>query len=136
MSGLVGMDEFPEDCKFCKKIKPEELPENSRELVSIITVYNDVHEFMLDEKLDRALDIVVKLMEKPEVPSVKTPALIVELQALSTHFAIQAAKYATIAAGPARSDAAHKKNLYFSIKEAINKLVDALKYTAKSGVEY
>lgn len=125
-----------EHCEFCKKVKGEGLPDNTRELVSIITVYNDIHEFMEDDKLDKALDYVVKLMEKPDVPSSKAPALIVELQALSTHFAVQAAKYATIAAGPARSDAAHKKNLYFSVKEAINRLVDALKYAAKSGVEY
>lgn len=112
------------------------MPENNLELVSKITEFNDLHTFMDDAEVDKALELVVKLLMRPEVPSTKAPALIVELQALSTKFAILAAYYATIASGPSRSDAAHKKNLYFSIKEAINKLVDSLKYAAKSGVEY
>jgi hypothetical protein len=125
-----------DECKWCTKVKGEEMPENQLELISEITEFNDLHTFMEDEQLDKALELVVKLIVKPEVPSAKAPALIVELQALSTKFAILAAYYATIASGPSRSDAAHKKNLYFSTKEAINKMVDALKYAAKSGVEY
>jgi hypothetical protein len=124
------------DCTWCKKVKEEDMPDNQLELISIVTEFNDLHEFMQDEQLDKMLELVVKLIMKPEVPSAKAPALIVELQALSTKFAILAAYYATIASGPSRSDAAHKKNLYFSIKNAIDKLVDALKYAAKSGVEY
>ena len=124
------------ECGWCTKVKEEELPDNSLEIIEIIEEFNDLHEFMQDEQLDKALNLVVRLMMKPNVPSSRAPALIVELQALSTKFAILAAQYATIASGPARSPQAHKKNLYFSIKEALNKLVDALKFSAKSGVEY
>lgn len=124
------------NCDWCRKVKEDELPDNTLELISAITEFNDLHDFMEDEQLDKALALVVKLMMKPNIPSSKAPALIVELQALSTKFSILAAQYATIASGPARSTQAHKKNLYFSIKEALNKLVDALKFSAKSGVEY
>jgi len=110
------------------------LSDNDLQLLSQIREFNTLHEFMNDEQLDRALSLVVKLIMKPDVPSSKAPALIVELQALSTKFAIAAATYATIESGPARSDAAHRKNLYFSTKEALNKLVDSLKYSAKANI--
>lgn len=112
------------------------MSENPVKLVSTIREFNELHDFANDPQLDRALTLVVNLMLKPEVPSNKAPALINELQALSTAFAVKAVMYATIGAGPARSPEAHKKNVYFSMKEALNKLVDALKYTAKSGMDY
>ena len=57
---------------------------NTLELISDITEFNDLHEFMKDEHLDRALAIVVKLLMNPDVPSAKAPHLIMELQAMST----------------------------------------------------
>lgn len=112
------------------------MTENALQLVSKITEFNQIHDFMEDEQLDRALEIVVKLIVKQgDIPSIKAVPLIVELQALSTKFAMASAMYATFDAGPARSEKAHKKNVYYSAKEAINKLVDALKISAKYGLE-
>lgn len=101
------------------------------ELISTITEFNDLSEFMNDEQLDLALARVVKLVMKPEVPASLAPRLIVELQALSTKFALLAAYYATVAKGPSGSVNANKKNVYYSTKEALNSLVDALKYSAR-----
>lgn len=112
------------------------MPDSEVELVSKIREFNDLHTFMNDEQLDRAMTLVVKLVMNPEVPSRKAPALIVELQTLATVFAMNAAKYATFQSGPSRSVEAHKKNVYFSMKEALNKLVDALKYAAKAEMDY
>lgn len=112
----------------------EELDEQTPvQLVSTITVGNDLHTFMQDPNVDRAMDIVLKLMSKPDVPAAKAVLLITELQAISTKFAIEATRYQTIAAGPARSESAHKKNLYKTLNSAIDRLVDALKFSAKQG---
>jgi len=107
--------------------------DNILELISTVTQFNDLSEFMQDEQLDLALGLVIKLIMKPEVPATLAPRLIVELQALSTKFAMMAAYYATIAKGPSGSVNANKKNIYYSTKEAINSLVDALKYSARVG---
>ena len=103
------------------------------ELISEITEFNDLHEYMNDEQLDRAMYLVIKLMTQSDLAAQKAPKLIVELQALSTKFALLAAYYATIAKERAGHPNNHKKNIYYSTKEAIDKLVDSLKYTAKFG---
>lgn len=102
-------------------------------LVSQVTEFNDLHEFMQDDQLDRALEIVVNLYMREDISPVKALKLIVELQALSTKFAILGKVYETIQSGPARSDEAHKKNLYKNINAALDKMVDALKHVAKQG---
>ena len=93
------------------------------ELISTITEFNDLHEFMKDEHLDKTLAIVVKLLMNPDVPATKAPELIITLQALSTKFAIQARYYTSFEKG---TEASKKKNLYYTVNSAIDKLVDAL----------
>ena len=104
---------------------------NTLELISDITEFNDLHEFMKDEHLDRTLAIVVKLLMNPDVPSAKAPLLIIELQAMSTKFAVLASVYSTIAKDKAGTANNNKKNIYYSVKESIDKLVDALKYVVR-----
>ena len=104
---------------------------SSLELISDITEFNDLHEYMKDEQLDKALAIVVKLLMNPDVPSAKAPHLIIELQAMSTKFAMLAAVYSTIAKDKAGTINNNKKNVYYSAKESIDKLVDALKYIVR-----
>ena len=101
------------------------------ELVSDITEFNDLHEFMKDEHLDKTLAIVVKLLMNPDVPAAKAPGLIIELQAMSTKFSMLAAVYSTIAKDKAGTVNNNKKNVYYSAKESIDKLVDALKYIVR-----
>jgi arginine repressor len=106
------------------------MSESLLETVSSITQFNDIHEFLQDEDVDRALDLVVKiLMKKGSVPSSEAPRIIVELQALSSKFAIMATYYATI--GKDGTKESHKKNLMFTMRDALSKLADALKYVAK-----
>ncbi len=104
---------------------------NTLELISNITEFNDLHEFMGDEHLDRTLAVVVKLLMNPDVPSAKAPHLIMELQAMSTKFAVMASYYSTIAKDKAGTTNNNKKNIYYSVKESIDKLVDALKYVVR-----
>jgi len=104
---------------------------NTLELISNITEFNDLHDFMKDEHLDKALSIVVKLLMNPDVPSAKAPMLIMELQAMSTKFAVMSSVYSTIAKDKAGTPNNNKKNVYYSVKESIDKLVDALKYVVR-----
>ena len=104
---------------------------NTLELISDITEFNDLQEFMKDEHLDKALAIVVKILMNPDVPSAKAPMLIMELQAMSTKFAVMSSVYSTIAKDKAGTINNNKKNVYYSVKESIDKLVDALKYVVR-----
>jgi hypothetical protein len=100
------------------------------ELISELTEFNDIKEFMKDADLDYALDLIIKLIAKPDVPSSKAPDLIVKMQALAAKFAMLSRFYTTFEKG---GENAKKKNVYYTAEEAITRLVDALKYSAKYG---
>ena len=104
---------------------------NSLELISNITEFNDLHEFMKDEHLDKTLAIVVKMLMNPDVPAAKAPLLIIVLQAMSTKFAILASVYSTILKDKAGTENNNKKNIYYSVKESLDRLVDSLKYVVR-----
>jgi hypothetical protein len=107
--------------------------EHPLQTISQITEFNDLSEFMQDEQLDKALELVIKCLTKPDIAAQKAPRLIVELQALSAKFAVMAVIYATIKKDRANTDNNHRKNIYYSTKEALDRLVDALKYSARMG---
>lgn len=106
--------------------------ENPLETVSTITEFNDLTDFMQDPALDRALDLAIKCIANPEIAATKAPKLIVELQAISLKFSLKAVEYATIKRDRAGTDNNHRKNIYYSTKEALDRLVDALKYAARA----
>jgi hypothetical protein len=103
---------------------------NIFEQISEITEFNELSKYMNDPDLDEALSLVIKLIIKPDVPSAKAPELIVRLQALSAKFTMQKRYYMTFEKG---TDASIKKNTYASISDAIDKVVDSLKYIARYG---
>jgi hypothetical protein len=104
---------------------------NIFEQISTVTEFNDLSEFMNDKDLDQALDLIIKLISKPDVPAGTAPSLIVKLQAISSKLSIQARYYTTFEKG---GDNSKKKNTYYTAAEAIDKLVDALKYSARYGI--
>lgn len=106
--------------------------ENPLETISVLTEFNDLTEFMQDDQLDRALELAIKCIAQPDIAAVKAPRLIVELQAISFKFAVKAVEYATIKKDRAGTDNNHRKNIYYSTKEALDSLVSALKYAARA----
>lgn len=104
------------------------------DLINQIDEFVEAHDFMKDEDFDEALSLVVKLISHPEVPSAKAIPLIVKLQALAAKMRLMAVIYTTVKKGPSGSTNAHKKNIYYSASEALDKIVDALKYSARYGV--
>ena len=99
-------------------------------MISEITEFNDLSEYMNDSDLDQALDLIIKLISKPDVPATSAPTLIVKLQAISAKFSVLARYYTTFEKGGENSK---KKNTYYTVSEAIDKLVDSLKYSARYG---
>ena len=107
------------------------MAESTLELVGKIDEFMSLHEFMSDDELDEALAMVVKLIARPEVPSAAAVPLIVKLQAIAAKLSIMATIYTTIHKGPSGSQNAQKKAVYYTAADSLNKIVDALKYSAK-----
>lgn len=100
------------------------------DVISMVQEFNDIHEFMDDESVDRALELLVKaLFSKGGPPPGTVNNLIVEMQALATKFAILATYYQTI--GKGGTEETHKKNVYYTLRDAFTKLADNLKYLVK-----
>lgn len=107
---------------------------NTIDLINEVAEFTEIHEFMHDEELDDALALIVKIMANPDINAVKAVPLIAKLQAYSAKFGLLATWYTTVAKGPSGSVNHTKKNLYYSMRESLDKLVEALKYSARYGV--
>lgn len=101
------------------------------ELINEVAEFTDISEIMEDEELTNALGLIVKLMMSPDVPPQKAVTLIVQLEAYAAKFAMLASYYTNV-----KKDNRAKKNLYFSAKEATQRLCDSMKYAAKAGGYY
>jgi hypothetical protein len=99
--------------------------------INEIAEFTEIHEFAQDKELDEALAMIVKIMMKPDVPASQAPALIAKLSALSAKFGVLATWYSTMAKDRSGTPNNIKKNLYYTMKESLDKLVDALKYVAR-----
>ena len=100
---------------------------NTIELLNSVNNFNDISEFMNDGELTKALIAVAKLIANPDVPPAKATLLIVQLQAYAAKFAMLASWYSHV-----KKDDRAKKNIYYSAKDSIERLVDALKYTVRT----
>ena len=105
--------------------------ETTLELVNQVAEFTEISEFMDDDQLTETLGLVVKLMLNPDVPPAKATLLIVQLESYAAKFAMLASYYTNV-----KKDDRAKKNLYFSAKEATQRLCDSMKYAAKAGTFY
>ena len=85
------------------------------ELVNELTEFNDMKAYMNDADLDYALDLIIKLIAKPDIPASTAHTLIVKLQAISAKLSMQARYYTTFLKGGENSK---KKNTYYTAAEA------------------
>jgi hypothetical protein len=98
------------------------------EYVSDVTELNEIHEFLQDPAVDEAMGIIVKLYSvNGHIDPSKVPALIIKLQAYAAQCALKAKYYMVF------DKDAKKKNIYFTLEDALNNVVAALKYSAKYG---
>ncbi|AYB70927.1 hypothetical protein SEA_YABOI_90 [Streptomyces phage Yaboi] len=109
--------------------------ENPLILISRISEFQEIHEFMEDEDLDKALHYVIKLMMKPDVQNpLKAQQLIIQLQAFAAKFAMLATIYSTIKKDRAGTPNNNKKNIYYTAAAELDKVVQSLKYSFKTQV--
>ena len=94
--------------------------------IDMINGLAEIADYMQDEELTQTLALVAKLISKPDVPASVGVELIVKLQAYSAKFAMLASWYTNV-----KKDERAKKNIYYSAKEATDRLVDALKYAVR-----
>jgi hypothetical protein len=96
------------------------------EYISTVTEINDMSSIMQDKKLDEALELIIKLTVKPDVPAAVIGRTVVQARALAAELKLKA-KYYMIW----EKDERDKKNLYFTVAEELSGLADALKYLAR-----
>lgn len=107
------------------------MAESTLELIGKIDELMELHKFLQDDSVDRALSLVVKLTMSPDLPHAKALPLIVELQSLSATFALRATYYATLGKGASGTPNNMKKNIYYTLSDSTDKLVSGLKYIAR-----
>lgn len=101
------------------------------EYISEIDELLEVSTFMQSGQVDEALGTIVKIINKPDIPPQAATQIVVKLQAISAVCAVQAAYYKNITTGKAGSEEYKRKNMFYSLHEAINELVAALKYLCR-----
>lgn len=102
--------------------------ENS--IFSSMKEFVKISETMEDPELDEALEYIIKLIEKPDIPPKTAVTVIVKLEALAAKFAFAQSYYKTF--GKAGTDERYKKDVYYTAREATVRLVDSLKYIVRA----
>jgi hypothetical protein len=100
--------------------------QTTAENLNNIGEFIELTEYMQDEEFTRALEMIVKMMSQPDVPPAKAASLIVWCEATAAKFAMLASYHAHID----KSDRA-KKNMYFTARDSMQRLTDALKYALR-----
>lgn len=103
--------------------------ETERLLKGVVEV-DKISQKLDSEDVTQTLAMVIKLVARPDVPASVAIPMITKLQALSFQFKLQAKYYMLVGKGD--EDASLKKNLYMSLAEETEKLVQALKYTTRT----
>jgi hypothetical protein len=83
----------------------------------------EIAEYMDDKELTISLEMIAKLITRPDIPIAVATVEIVRLQAIASKLALRATWMANVD----KSNRA-KKNIYYTAAEAVNNLVSALKY--------
>ena len=100
------------------------------QVISSVYEYKELSDFLEDDRVDRCMGLMAQTYgSQGNIPPLKVAMLIVELQNLSSHCATKAIFYQTI--GKGEPDAAHKKNIYYAMRDATSKLSDSMKYLMK-----
>jgi hypothetical protein len=86
----------------------------------------EIAEYMDDKELTTSLEMIAKLITRPDIPIAVATIEIVRLQAIASKLALKATWMANVD----KSNRA-KKNIYYTAAESINNLVSALKYVTR-----
>jgi len=89
----------------------------------------EVKEYMDDEDLSKTLDLIVKIIAKPNVPPQQVAILCTQLEAYAIKFRLMFVGYMSYKKGT--TEANMKKNHYKELYTGLDRLVDSLKYLVK-----
>lgn len=86
----------------------------------------EIAEFMDDKELTTSLEMIAKLIVKPDIPINIATIEIVRLQAIAAKLSLKATWMANV-----DKNNRAKKNIYYTAAESVNNLVSALKYVTR-----
>jgi hypothetical protein len=86
----------------------------------------EIAEYMDDKELTTSLEMIAKLIIKPDIPITIATVEIVRLQAIAAKMALKATWMANV-----DKENRAKKNIYYTAAESVNNLVSALKYITR-----
>lgn len=91
----------------------------------------DLHEFMEDDELAKAMNLALNVIAKPNVPTSEARNALAMMQGYSLRFRMQAATYTYVHVGKTGTVENVKKNVYFAAAEQCHEMAQTLKYLAK-----
>jgi len=101
------------------------------EYVSQVTELNEISKYLQDDTLDEAMDFIIKtVMNQKDIPPTQIPKLIWKVSGISGVLKMKAKYYMLF--GKEDPEASRKKNVFLTCAEALDKIVDSMKYMAKS----
>ncbi len=103
------------------------------ELISKVDEFVEMSELFDDRDMDVALSKVVRIVSNPDINPAAATTAIIHLQSLASKFRIQAAWLKNCAKPKPGDEDYKKKNMLFSMVEALEALVAALKYAVRIG---
>ena len=100
--------------------------QTTAETLNSVAEFAELAGYMDDPEFTKALEMIVKIMASPDIPPQKARSLIVWCEAMSAKFGMLASYYAHV-----KRDDRAKKNMYFTGRDSMQRLGDALKYIFK-----
>lgn len=102
------------------------------ELISEVDEFAGMHELFKDSDLDIALSRIVRLVANPDLNPISAAQAITKLQALASKFRVQAAWLKNVEKPKPGTTEYHRKNMLYSVIEALENLVASLKYLVRT----
>lgn len=106
------------------------------EYVSELQDFNDLYVHTQDDELQRAIDIALKCIAKPDIPIAEAKRAMIMMQGFSFKFKMQALVYMQVHTGKTGSSENIKKNAYMYASEQADKLAQTLKYLVRERQEF
>lgn len=109
----------------------EDRREDGLQYVSGIQDFVDLHASVGDGDLQKAIELALKCIAKPDIPHAVARKAMIQMQGYSMKFKMQALVYMQIHVGKTGSDENIKKNAYMYASEQCDKMAQTLKYLVR-----
>jgi len=100
------------------------------DIISVSEEFVKLSENIEDENLDKAMMYIAKLIEDPTLDPLSAQWAIVHLESLAASFGLKSVHYKTY--GKKGQEERYRKDVYYTARDAVRHLVDALKYVIRT----